>query len=208
MFSVVHWFHMKSTSRKTRGAKKEKVPSLTGHDKRVPRCKYGHVYCKGGEACANAVAKVGRPTEWRPEYNDMIVEHFEMPDPIIHFDKNGRPYPLMQGTFPTFEGFAVSIGTTVKSLLDWSKNDEESLKKYPGFCSSYALAKAKQAQILHKNAMLGAGSVPYAMFFAQNNFGMKSKADVTSDDEPLKPGAGTQVVIMNPSDEPFTISKE
>ncbi len=122
----------------------------------------------------------GQPTSWRPEYNEMIVAHFDKEACDLVFDKNGRPYPVMREKFPTFEAFAHKIKVNTDTLVEWAK--KENREKYPGYSAAYARAKEMQKSFLLQATMAGAANSAFAIFFAKNNLGMKDKteSDVTS----------------------------
>jgi len=142
-----------------------------------PRCQNGHAKCSG-KTCAKPT---GQPTAWEPRFNDQIVDWFNKePSFAIHFDKNGRPYPLLDSKFPTFEGFAFEIGVNGDTLVEWAKKENE--EKYPGYAAAYTRAHELQKKFLIESAMTGAANTQFAIFFAKNNLGMKDKieSDITS----------------------------
>lgn len=130
--------------------------------------------------------KNGRPTDWKVEYNELIVKHFT--DPVsfdMHFDDKGRPYPILNTKFPTFEGFAYKIGVCVDTLNEWCKPENKG--KHTGFSEAYTQAKELQKKFLIESAMVGAANTQFAIFFAKNNLGMKDKmeTDLTSNGQTI-----------------------
>lgn len=165
-----------------------KATQFTGNE---PRCRYGHSNCPAGENCVNA-GDSGRPTKWKPEYNDMIVEWF-----------NVEPYrevndKLIPNKPPTFFGFAAKIGVDQDTIAEWAK--PENAKNYPGFFGAYWTAKQKHQDLVMQGAMTGAYSGQFSQFYAKNVFGMKDKTetDITSKGESVV--GFNYVVPKNPNE--------
>jgi hypothetical protein len=168
------------------------------------RCKYGHVRCKGGEACEKAYqiacGTAGAPTAWKPEHNNEIIAYFTRESFEIVTDDKDKPHVIPADKFPTFEGFAVSIDVDSDTLREWAKDENKA--KYPGFSAAFTRAHELQKKFLFEMSMSGAGSAQFAQFFAKNNFGMRDTTDHTNNGEAFKPP-----VIVDPSGEPFKFSK-
>ena len=85
-------------------------------------------------------AKHGRPTDYKPEYCEEIIEFFSRQPfefvkvkddegkEVVATNKNGAPI-LMPCELPTKEGFAISIGNHVNTLLDWAKKHPVSIHR-------------------------------------------------------------------------------
>ena len=122
--------------------------------------------------------KVGRPTNYVPEYCDLLIEYFSNRSPIIErkkiFYKDGTlksEEPVtMPPSYPTCQGFAMSINTTAKTLLDWKE-------KHPEFGEAYARAKDIQESILLENGIQGLYNAGFCQFIAKNTFGYKDKVE-------------------------------
>lgn len=120
----------------------------------------------------------GRPTTYKQEYCEMIVDYFDV-EPITEvakrtYNKDGTiksedpviiPTPL-----PTFQGFAHSIGSDVNTMLGWKAEHEE-------FSVAYARAKALQEKIWLVNGMSGLYNSQFAQFFGKNCLGYKDKTE-------------------------------
>lgn len=125
----------------------------------------------------------GRPTSWKPEYNDMIIEFFEVEATkeieIITTGKNDYEkieYKEVPNTMPTFQRFAHNIGVSVDTLHEWKK--PENRGKYPGFSEAYKRAKQLQEDFWVENGMKGLHNAAFAIFWAKNNLGYKDKTEV------------------------------
>lgn len=144
--------------------------------------------------------KVGRPTKWKPEVNDQIIEWFERPltvqREVSRIMQKGQVTGLeTQGNeLPTLLGFAISLGVTRTTLNEWAAADHE--EDYPGFSKAYARAKEYSEEFLAQNAMTGVYNPQFAMFMGKNMFGWKDKTEV---DQTLN--GGLVVETVNYADE-------
>jgi hypothetical protein len=134
-----------------------------------------------------------RPTTWKPEYNQAIIDWFE--DAALHpfrevVDNHGR-IQLVPKRCPTLEGFAHSIGTVPQVLERWA--EEENKDKYPGFSESHSRALKLQKDFLLATAQSGAADSRFTMFMLKNNHGMRDTTDITNDGGKFEPP-----VIINP----------
>lgn len=121
--------------------------------------------------------KGGRPTKYKPEYCREVESFFDV-EPFVErleteYHMNGEikierklrePAP-----FPTFEGFAASIGVTPETLQEWKR-------VHPEFSLSYSRAQAKQRNILVINGLLGGYNANFAKFVATSCCGMTEHA--------------------------------
>lgn len=86
----------------------------------------------------------GRPTIYKPEYCEKIIEYFRTYQP-----------------FPMFEGFADSLDVSVQVLWVWKE-------KYPDFLDAYTCAQGIQAQKLVEGALGGRYNANFASLAAKN----------------------------------------
>ena len=122
----------------------------------------------------------GRPTKYKPEYCDMIVDYFRRePVTVLYkkeYNRDGSlkcETPITTATeFPTFQGFADSIDVNDDTLVEWAK-------VYDGFSASYARAKQLQHQIWLINSMDNRYNSQFAQFFGANCLGYKNKSEIT-----------------------------
>ena len=142
----------------------------------------------------------GRPTKYRPEYCQKILEYFEI-DPIQFKDiiityKDGSTKECTEeeaAPLPTFRKFAKSIGTYHDVLLDWCK-------KFPEFATAYNRAKEAQLEFIMENGLRGNFQGYFAGLYMKNMHGWRDKTEqeisgsvkvvamgsITVDSQPLK----------------------
>lgn len=120
----------------------------------------------------------GRPTEYKEEYCEMIIQYFSVePQQTVYkktYYANGQlkseePVTLAE-QIPTFQKFADSIGVHVDTLHEWKKT-------YKEFSESYARAKQLQEGIWLINGMSGLYNSQFAQFFGKNCLGYKDKSE-------------------------------
>lgn len=111
---------------------------------------------------------VGRPTKYKPEYCEKIIEYFDV-KPYIQRTKTIRQkdgsvseieedYP---NDLPTLAGFSVSIDVDRDTLKEWAK-------VHPDFSAAYKKAKAMQYDFLVTNGMRGLTVPSFTIFAAKN----------------------------------------
>jgi hypothetical protein len=118
--------------------------------------------------------------KYKEEYCDKIIEYFSKPVTRTEYKeilRNGEvvarePIEFIE-PYPTFEGFAVSIGVVHDTLLEWQK-------VHPQFRTAYIQAKNIQYDKLSGNTVIGRYNPVFAKFLAVNNFGMSDKQEVES----------------------------
>jgi len=132
----------------------------------------GNQYALGGNG--------GRPTKYKPEYCDMIIEHFQK-EPVItlykeEYNRDGSlkcKTPIITAAqFPTFQSFAANIGVNIDTLHEWKKIHED-------FSESYARAQELQEHIWLVNSMSNLYNSQFAQFFGTNCLGYKNKSEIT-----------------------------
>lgn len=127
----------------------------------------------------------GRPTDYRPEFCEMIIEYFDV-EPYREVgrtktNKDGSEYTYYEdkaNDWPTLAGFAAKIGSHRESLNNWAKQHDE-------FFDAIKKAKEIQEQILVTNALKGLYNPTFSIFAAKNIFSWKDKQDITSNDETI-----------------------
>jgi len=121
----------------------------------------------------------GRPTDYRPEYCQQIIEHFSR-EPVVtlykrEYYKDGTiktEIPILTAAdFPTLQDYADSLGVVKQTLLNWAD-------KYPEFLDAITRAKEIQEAIWLKNGMSGLYNSQFAQFFGINCLGYKAKQDI------------------------------
>lgn len=118
----------------------------------------------------------GSPGKYKKEYANKLIEYFTVPPATTIWERkyytNGqvkeeRPI-IVAGKYPTFEGFAVSIGVTSRTLENWRNN-------YPSFAEAYERAIDMQKDILIVNSLGGQYNGNFAKFVASSQFDMAEK---------------------------------
>ena len=125
------------------------------------------------------MAKRGRPTTYKPEYCQQIINFFSTPQltedkEITWTTKSGtvkREIVKVANRLPTMEKFAIDIGTYPQTLLDWCKRFSE-------FNEAYSRAKAYYKEFLNQNALSGRYNERYATFLAINTTDMRQTQTV------------------------------
>jgi hypothetical protein len=119
----------------------------------------------------------GRPTKYKKEYCETILEYFDIPATKVTnktvITKIGvSSYPVETANpLPTIEGFARKIGVETATIVNWTKD-------HPEFLSAYNKAKSCSKEILNQNALMGRYSEGYAKFVAINCTDMRDKQEV------------------------------
>ena len=120
----------------------------------------------------------GRPTSYKPEYCDLIVEHFRVPPQIMKSKKtyyadgtikSEEEFPVAND-LPTFQNFADKIGVHVDTLHAWKV-------EHQSFSEAYARAKQLQEHIWLVNGMSNLYNSQFAQFFGKNCLGYKDKTE-------------------------------
>lgn len=137
--------------------------------------------------------KGGRPqgsVAWKPEYNDLILDYFDMEAwkevLVITTSEKGftKEEPkILPNRYPTLERFAHTIGHDDDTLANWAKYDKEAIEKEqpspcPGFFGAYTRARKMQRAILQEGAMAGVFNGGFAIFLAKNTMDMTDETGI------------------------------
>lgn len=117
---------------------------------------------------AKSKATGGKPTSYQDKWPAELIKFFSVePYRVIKSGGEERERP---SDFPTFAGFAVSIGVHRATLLNWCK-------AYPEFRDAYARAKDYQERHLVVNGLRGNFATSFAIFTAKNVLGWRGERD-------------------------------
>lgn len=106
--------------------------------------------------------KVGRPTKYKPEYCDLIIEFFsEQPESKM----TERGHISVTGKLPTFESFATKLQVSVDTLHEWRT-------VHTDFSEAYTRAKAMQRDAMMQHGLTGAYNPAFTKFLLSANHGM------------------------------------
>lgn len=121
----------------------------------------------------------GRPTKYKREYCEKLLEYFRVPEREIFYKKtyfnNGilkseEPITDTPVDLPTFQAFADSIDVDMDTLENWAKKHKE-------FFGAYARAKQIQEAIWLQESLSGRYNAQFAKFFGVNCLGYKDKVE-------------------------------
>lgn len=106
--------------------------------------------------------KVGRPSKYKPEFCQMIIDHFDL---------EVEDYANGSRQFPTFIDFAHKIGVCDETLQEWCRSK-------PEFSASYKKAKKLLEAFFIKAGMENKLNTTFAIFYSKNCLGWKDKQEV------------------------------
>jgi len=134
----------------------------------------------------------GRPSRYRPEFPQMMINFFDIgPQKIIENvnEETGEvTHTVLTNIFPTKEAFAASLRVSMQTLNDWAtKKDEFGEFRYPEFAEAYEIVGAMQESILITNTLMGKYNANFAQFISKVKLGYeeKSKLVVEGGDKPI-----------------------
>jgi hypothetical protein len=116
------------------------------------------------------LAKIGRPTKYKPEYCKQLIDFFNRPLTIKGFE--GKQYG---NTLPTFERFAADINVNMSSLTEWRNKHED-------FSTAYKICKLIQKDFLIQNGLTGRYNSTFGIFVAKNITDMRDQHQIEIDD--------------------------
>lgn len=133
------------------------------------------------------MAKVGRPSKYKPEYCKTLIDYFSV-EPyreieINHRNKKGDEWTAIElraNDLPMFGMFAVSIGVNQDTLHEWKKVHAE-------FSEAFKIAKELQENFLAINTLLGLYNSTFAIFTAKNILGWRDQKHLEHTSPPGKP---------------------
>jgi hypothetical protein len=106
----------------------------------------------------------GAPSKYKPEYCEELIEYFNVP-PYIGDESSD---------FRSLSGFAIKIGVSRDTLLEWSK-------VHPEFEEPYKRVKDFQENYILVNGNKGLINPQFGMFTAKNILGYRDKQPGESD---------------------------
>lgn len=107
----------------------------------------------------------GRPTAYKPEYCQMMLDFFDRDYTEIVDGKREA------SNFPSVAGFARKIGVAKSTLYEWAKHHE-------AFSNVLSQCKDAQEDILINNSLKGGYNAPFAQFLLKNTHGFRDKTEV------------------------------
>lgn len=157
-----------------------KDPDGTIRDKKTGRL------IKGVAQKTNKNGTAGKPTAYKPEYVEQMLEFFSkdaFTKRVIKsestFGKNGSKteYMVLPEDLPTFQGFAKKIGVTYFTLRTWAEDklEDGETRVHPEFSDAYTRAQDMQHEMLVVLGLNGLYNPVFAKFIAQNYTEMRDK---------------------------------
>ena len=109
----------------------------------------------------------GRPTLYRPEYCDSIVDFFQRPRAL----RTSTDDRILPGELPSLSAWGEAHNVSPQLISDWQN-------RHPPFREACARAKSIGAELLADRALNGQYNAQYAAFYAKNAFGWKDRTEV------------------------------
>jgi hypothetical protein len=128
---------------------------------------------------------LGRTSEFKEEYIAAVDHYLEWCQD--EYDDKGR----LVVKSPTMEGFARFINVARSSLYLWEKD-------HPDFSDALDKIRGEQKERLINKGLSGDYNPTIAKLILSANHGMREKADITTDDKPIK---GNTIVFKDFSDD-------
>ena len=123
-----------------------------------------------------------RPTDYTDEMPQKLMDHFSIPlykEVIEEIASGGRVVQvkkLKANSMPTFERFAVNIGVTHKTLLNWCDAN-------PEFLQAYTACKDIQKEFIVEHGLNNNYNAGFAKFIAINVTSYKDRVEHDISDE-------------------------
>lgn len=130
--------------------------------------------------------KVGRPTDYRPEYCEQMIEYFseapysEKMKTVVTKMGDVVEVPTVEASdFKSLAAFANRLGVHKDTLHEWSK-------VHPEFSDAYKRAKQFQEEWLSVNGNKGLLNPAFSIFTAKNVIDWRDKRDIELTEKPLE----------------------
>lgn len=122
--------------------------------------------------------KVGRPTLYKSEYCEKLIEFFDK-EPyseklLKKVTKQGDVIEIptnVPSDFPTLAGFAIELGVSRDTLQEWAK-------VHPEFSVAYKRAKDFQERYLTVNGIKGLIQPAFSIFTAKNVIDWRDRSEI------------------------------
>lgn len=122
--------------------------------------------------------KLGRPSSYRPEYAQQMVDYFDQPA----WDVTNPDGSVTEGFFPTLAGFCCEINVTKVTLRGWANaKDMDGTPLWPEFLSAFEHCKERQEQVFSQGYMRGKYFNPMiGTLIAKNLMDWRDKQEIES----------------------------
>lgn len=119
----------------------------------------------------------GRPTKYKPEYAERLIEFYSIPPYTIVSDKDGNIIEKAND-MPFLVDFAKEIGVGTSTLHDWAnRKDKEGKLAHKEFADALKGFHEHRERILATNALKGLYNSTFSIFTAKNILGWRDKLD-------------------------------
>lgn len=115
------------------------------------------------------MAHPGRPTKYKPEYCDDIIDYFSGEPYSTETTESGASKKI-PNDLPLIQNYAKKIGVCVDTLNEWTK-------VHPAFSEAYKKARALQEAFWTTNSLHGLYSPAFTIFAGKNMFGWRDKQE-------------------------------
>ena len=124
--------------------------------------------------------KFGRPTNYRPEYCQAIVDYFADPESWeINTDMKGSSKAIPSGKMPTVARWCHQIGVSTRVLDDWQR-------RYPEFAEAYQMARELQQSFAIELAGAGIGTSLLNLFMQDRHGWKAAREEAEHSNEPIQ----------------------
>lgn len=145
--------------------------------------------------------KIGRPTKYKPEYCQEIIDHFNQPLYVYETEEKMSASGAIKeikvkkaNDMPTFNRFALERNVLPDSMMEW-------VHKYPEFSRAYRYCKGIQTEFITTHALSKNYSEGFSKFFAINNLGMIERSEMKTENEHNVKGYGLAFDLSKSPDE-------
>lgn len=131
------------------------------------------------KATEQAVVALGRPSLYKPEYAQMLVDHFRKAVPIKMVTLKNGAEMWRYNDYPTFEEFAEKINVVRDTLHHWATVvDEKGKLLHPEFSDAYARAQDRQRHCAQVGIVSNGFAPSSHALVGKNVVGWKDESEV------------------------------
>ncbi|MEA1079507.1 hypothetical protein [Marinobacter qingdaonensis] len=135
---------------------------------------------KGSTKAKDKYPGLGRPSRYKPEYAQQLIEHFDVP-PGEYLDVPQRDGSIKSvwraNPLPTLAGFCRKLLICRKTLHNWAHEvDESGAPVRPEFLHALNAVKEMQEDVFTTNGLSGAYNGPFAALAAKNILDWRDKS--------------------------------